>query len=93
MKKKLSQSSLLIGNNVFCCVGPASIWHYVPERLVGAGGQHGGPVGRQRQVQHARHVAAELGHARHHGVLPDHQLVVGVAVAGDQLLVVGAPSD
>ena len=44
-------------------------------------------------MQHAGSVPSQLRHLGQRGVLPNSQLVLGVAVGGDQLLVVSGPLD
>jgi hypothetical protein len=57
-----------------------------PECLVAGAGDDGRAVGAHREVEHAHGVAGEDDHLLHGGVLPDVDLVEGVAVRADQLV-------
>ena len=64
---------------------------HLPERLVRARRHQRGPVRGEREVEDAVRVSEQLRAALHARELPDDDLVVGVAVAGDKLLVLGSP--
>ena len=59
--------------------------------LITTGRKHGGGIWAHAHAQHALGVAVELSNLGHGGVLPDRQLVLGEAVAGDDLLVLLVP--
>ena len=69
-----------------------------PDGLVRGHARHRGVVRAGGQQQHAAGVARQVGHLEQRlghvaGILPDGQLVVAEAVAGDELAVLGAPGD
>ena len=63
------------------------------ERLVGAGGKGGRAVRREAERKDAAGVALEVLDASHRRVGPESELVVGVAVAREELLLVGVPAE
>lgn len=62
-----------------------------PQGLVPGAGHHRPAVGRGGHVQHAGGVPGELLRLHHGRVLPQAELVLGVAVARQQLLLGGGP--